>query len=246
MTALPEPISAVSAAVAPVSSLSALAPMGLIRLLQLASPALPIGTFAYSQGLEAAVELKLTVDEASARTFLIGLLSDGLVQLELPIVARLHRSLAEGDAAQAERWSELLLASRETRERRQEEQHLGRALARLLADQGVEGAAAWHGRPNVTHALLFALGGVAFGVPRDALLLGYAFAWAESQVGALSRLVPLGQLAAQRVLASLGELIPDACARAEEIPDAEIGATLPALALASALHETQYSRLFKS
>jgi urease accessory protein len=225
---------------------AALAPLGLIRLLQLASPALPIGTFAYSQGLEAVVELELIVDEASARTFLVGVLSDGLVQLELPILARLHRSLTDGDAARAERWSELLLASRETRERRQEEQHLGRALARLLADQGVSGAQAWHGHAGVTHALLFALGGVAFGVPRDALLLGYAFAWAESQVGALSRLVPLGQLAAQRVLASLAELIPGACERADELPDSELGATLPVLALASALHETKYCRLFKS
>jgi urease accessory protein len=83
-------------------------------------------------------------------------------------------------------------------------------------------------------------------VPRDALLLGYAFSWAENQVGALSRLVPLGQLAAQRVLAALGALVPAACELALTLPDSELGATLPALALASALHETQYTRLFKS
>jgi urease accessory protein len=246
MTALPEPISTVSAAVAPASASESLGPLGLIRLLQLSSPALPIGSFAYSQGLEAAIELGLIHDEASALVFLSGVLSDGLAQLELPILVRLYGALSAGDTSAAERWSELLLASRETRERREEERHLGRALARLLADQGVEGAAAWHARNTVTHAALFALGGVAFGVPRDALLFGYAFSWAENQVGALSRLVPLGQLAAQRVLAALGALIPDICARAFELPDSELGATLPTLAIASALHETQYSRLFKS
>ncbi len=246
MTALPEPISTVFAAIDPASASESLGPGSLIRLLQLASPALPIGSFAYSQGLEAAMELGLIHDEASARDFLTGVLSDGLARLELPLVSRLYRSLSEGDASATERWSELLLASRETHERRQEEQHLGRALARLLADQGVEGAAAWHGRASVTHGALFALGGVAFGVPRAALLHGYAFSWAENQVGALSRLVPLGQLAAQRALAALGALIPEACARADELPDTDLGATLPMLAIASALHETQYSRLFKS
>jgi urease accessory protein len=246
MTVLPALASVVSAASEPVAPVGSLAPHGLIRLLQLASPALPIGAFAYSQGLESAIELGLIHDEVTAREFLAGVLSDGLVRLELPVLSRLQASLLAGDDARAEHWSELLLASRETLERRQEERHLGRALARLLEDQGVEGAQAWHGRSSVTHATLFALGGVAFGVPREALLLGYAFSWAEGQVSALSRLVPLGQLAAQRVLAALGGQIPDACARADELADSDIGATLPALALASALHETQYTRLFKS
>jgi urease accessory protein len=246
MTAVEKHVSAVSASPEPPLAAAGLAPSGLIRLLQLASPALPIGAFAYSQGLEAAIELGFIHDEASAREFLGGVLSDGLVQLELPILSRLHGALLAGDGARAEHWSELLLASRETLERRQEERHLGRALARLLEDQGVEGAQAWHGRSSVTHAALFALGGVAFAVPREALLLGYAFSWAEAQVSALSRLVPLGQLAAQRVLAALGAQIPAACARADELADSDIGATLPALALASALHETQYTRLFKS
>lgn len=226
--------------------MTALGASGLVRLLQLASPALPIGAFAFSQGLEAVVEAGLVRDEASALEFLSGVLGDGLVRLELPVLVRLERAALESDADAALRWSEFLLASRESMERRQEDQHLGRALARLLGDQGVPGAAAWYTRPEVTHAALFALGGVHFGVPREALLLGYAFSWAENQVGALSRLVPLGQLAAQRVLAALGGLIPRACERALELDDMELGATLPGLALASALHETQYTRLFKS
>ena len=58
--------------------------------------------------------------------------------------------------------------------------------------------------------------------------------------------MPLGQLAAQRVLASVGEAVPAAVQRARELPDDALGSTLPGLAIASALHETQYTRLFKS
>jgi urease accessory protein len=218
----------------------------LLRLLQLASPALPIGAFAYSQGLETAIELGFIRDEASAQDFLAGVLRDGLALLELPLLERLYTAFVRDDAAAAERWSWFLVASRETDERREEERHLGRALARLLADQGVAAAAGWHGRDYVTHLALFALAGATFGVPAAALGPAYAFSWAENQVGALSRLLPLGQLSAQRVLSALAALVPAACAHATVVTDAEIGATLPGLALASALHETQYTRLFKS
>jgi urease accessory protein len=224
----------------------ALAGAPLLRLLQLASPALPIGAFAYSQGLEMAIELGFIHDEPSALEFLRGVLEDGLTRLELPLLERLYAAFTCNDEVSAERWSALLLASRETHERREEEQHLGRALARLLTDQGVADAAEWYRRETVTHLALFALAGVRFGVPNNALVPAYAFAWAENQVGALSRLVPLGQLAAQRVLAGLAALVPKACRCAAAIGDSEIGATLPGLALASALHETQYTRLFKS
>ena len=237
---------AVESAPEPASPAVALAPGALLRLLQLASPALPIGSFAYSQGLEMAVELDFLRDEASAREFLGGVLLDGLARLELPLLLRLRSAFACGDTAAAERWSELLLASRETAERRAEEQNLGRALARLLADQGVEDAKPWHRSDVVTHLALFALGGASFGVPASALLPAFAFAWAEAQVGALSRLMPLGQLAAQRVLAALAALVPAAEALALSLADSELGGTLPGLALASALHETQYTRLFKS
>lgn len=219
---------------------------GLLRVLQLASPALPIGAFAYSQGLESAVELGFIHDEASALEFLAGVLIHGLARLELPLLARLQAGFAEHDDASVEGWCWLLLASRETSERRAEEQQLGRALARLLADQGVAEAGAWFRRPNVTHLGMLALAGARFAVPHAALAPAFAFAWAENQVGALARLMPLGQLAAQRVLAALGGLVPSACAGAEALSAADIGATLPGLALASALHETQYTRLFKS
>ncbi|HEX6272115.1 MAG TPA: urease accessory protein UreF [Polyangiaceae bacterium] len=219
---------------------------GLVRLLQLSSPALPVGAFAFSQGLETAVALGWIDGEESSRNWLEGVLDEGLAKLDLPVLARLHRSRLTGDDGSFHRWSEYLLASRESHERRLEDEHLGRALARLLADRGVPGASATQGDIALPHAALFAVAAVDFGIPRAETLLGFAFSWAESQVGALSRLVPLGQLAAQRVLTAVAHAIPNAVARAEALPDSDIGSCLPGLALASALHETQYCRLFKS
>ena len=217
-------------------------PRALTRLLQLSSPALPVGAFAYSQGLESAVALGWIADESSASAWLVGTLHHGIARLDVPVLARLHRAVAAEDSVAFSRWCDLLLASRESRERREEDVEMARALGRLLTDQGV---ARCEGE-DLPFAAAFAQGAVAFDIPLDESLIGFTFSWAEGQVGALCRLGELGQLAAQRVLATVGEVIPSAVSRAKSLPDAEIGACLPGLALGAALHETQYSRLFKS
>jgi urease accessory protein len=218
----------------------------LLRLLQLSSPALPIGAFAFSQGLESAVALGWIRDEASARDWLEGALGEGLARLDLPVLARLYRAYTSGDDVAIRRWANYLLASRESRERRLEDEQLARALARLLSDQGVTVSGLREPDAELPHAAPFALAAVTFSIPLEQTLLGFAFSWAENQVGALARLVPLGQLAAQRVLTAIGAQIPGAVAIATTLSDAELGSCLPGVALASALHETQYCRLFKS
>src|SRR5688572_16976886 len=223
----------------------ALGRASLLRLLQLTSPALPVGAFAFSQGLETAVDLGWITDEASSRVWLEGTLRDGVARVDLPVLARLYAALQTNDDAEFEHWSGYLLASRESRERRLEDEQLGRALLRLLRDQGI--AAPGSFRVEATpFAAMFALGAVRFAIPLSDTLLGFAFSWAEGQVSALSRLVPLGQLSAQRVLTSVGLAIPDAVSFAQSLSDGDIGSCLPGLAIACALHETQYCRLFKS
>jgi urease accessory protein len=227
-------------------SASTLGGVALTRLLQLCSPGLPIGAFAYSQGLEQAVAAGWVGDEESAGDWVLGLLTHAFATLDLPVLARLADAWQDEDLQRVERWSAWLLACRPTRETREEDRQLGAALARTLAALGVPAAAAWADRADVTHATMFALAAVEFDIPNETALLGYAFTWAEALTSAAVRLIPLGQSAGQRVLAAAGAAIPAAVEEALALGDDDIGAVAPGQAIASARHETLYTRLFRS
>ncbi len=220
--------------------------LALVRLLQIVSPALPIGAFAYSQGLEQTVAEGWVTDEAETTDWLLGLLASSFGTLDLPVLARLVRAWRADDRAAVARWSAWLAACRPTRELRAEDRQLGAALARVLETLGIEEARPWTTHLHVTHAAMFALGAARFEVPLGAALAGHAFSWAESITGAAVRVVPLGQSAGQRMLAAAGRAIPAVVSRALELPDDELGAAAPGQAIASARHETLYSRLFRS
>jgi urease accessory protein len=217
-----------------------------LRLLQLASPALPIGAFAYSQGLEAAVTAGLVHDEASADGWIEGLLRGPLAQQDLPIFARLHAAYAAGDHRAAGRWNAFLLATRATTELQMEDRHLGAALARVLATLEVPPSEASEAAGPPTLASQFARGAAAFGVDLRTATETFAFTWAEAQASAAVRLVPLGQTAGVRILARAAAVIPEAVLAALDAADDDLGGAAPGLALLSAAHETQYSRLFRS
>jgi urease accessory protein len=220
--------------------------VALTRLLQIVSPALPIGAFAYSQGLEQAVASGWVTGEVEAGAWLLGLLDSSFATLDLPVLDRLLRAWRDDDQATVERWSGWLLACRPTREMRAEDRQLGAALARTLEALGIGEARRWAARADVTHAAMFALAAATFEIPSTVALVGYAFTWAEALVSAAVRLVPLGQSAGQRVLAGAGDAIPRAVDAGLAIEDDDIGAIAHGQAIASALHETLYARLFRS
>lgn len=224
-----------------------LEPAALLGLMRFVSPSLPIGAYAYSRGLEQAVCSGAVHDEASAADWIVGLLSHVAVRLDGPIFVRLYRAFECGDDVALERWNALLLASRESAELRLEDTQLGAALARLLAAQGLAPrAAALAERGDVCHATAFALAAVSCQVPLTAAVLGFLWSQAEGQTSAAVRLIPLGQTAGQRLLSRITAVLPGCVAEAAALQDAAIGALSPGLALASALHETQYTRLFRS
>lgn len=226
--------------------LSEMQSTALLRLFQLSSAALPIGAFAYSQGLEQAVALGDVKCRDTAANWACGMLARSVFGLDVPVFSRIRRALAEGDELGARRWNDYLFAARGSAELRAEERQVGAALARLLSKEGIGAADVWIKHPRVTLATGFALASVAWSAPLGPAALSYTFAWAEAQVGAATRLIPLGQSDAQRVLARLIEHASAGVEAALSRSDAELGSSTPGQVLLSALHESQYSRLFRS
>ena len=225
---------------------SALPDLAMLRLLQLASPALPIGAFAYSQGLEQATLLGWVKDERSAADWIRGVVTELLPRLDLPVLAESYAAWAAGDLARVQALSAFLHACRESRELCAEDRHLGAALSRVLHGLGVESAQPWIDEPDATFVTLFSLAAVHFGIPLRSAALGFLFTWLENQVAAATRLIPIGHIAAQRILSEVLADLPAAVTRGLSLPTSAAGFLAPGLALASALHETTYSRLFRS
>jgi urease accessory protein len=204
--------------------------MSLVRLLQLASPTLPVGAYSYSQGLEAAVEAGIVKDAASAEGWIADALEYSLGQFEAPLLWRMM---------QGEALNELFLAGRETAELRAETVQMGHSLKRLIEDLGLGSVPL--DEPAYPAAYAFAVQRLQLD-PREALV-SYLWSWLENQVMAAVKAVPLGQTAAQKILLTLAGRLPDVAAQAQSFEPANF---TPGLTMLSALHETQYSRLFRS
>lgn len=220
--------------------------LALLRLLHLASPTLPTGAFTYSQGIEWAVEYGWLKTAADLDGWLRDQLRTTLTGLDLPILARLHAAAMADDDAALTAWTGRLLASRETQELRAEEANRGRALADLLVSLDIPGAS--ERKPLLARAQATGFGYAAarWGIAPRPALLAYAWSWLENLVIAAVKIIPLGQTQGQRTLAHLIEAVPTAVDQALQLDDADIGASSPALAIASSLHEIQYTRLFRS
>jgi len=217
--------------------------------MRLASPSLPVGGFSYSEGVESAVDTGLVGDEASARAWLVDQLALGIGRSDLPVAARALAAWRRGDRDAVASWNAWLATTRETSELRRQSEQMGRSLAQWLRqrdgdDERIDVLAAL--APAPMFAVAFALAAADSGASARAVLASFAAGWAENATQAALKAVPLGQAAAQRILAALSAAIPAAVDRALAMPASELQAFAPMLAILSSQHEEQYSRLFRS
>lgn len=221
--------------------------LALARLLQLASPALPVGAYTYSQGLEWAVETGRVCDEATAREWIGGLLANAVGRFEAPLTASLQRAWMTADAREVERLNSEFLASRESSELRAETLQMGYSLRCLLQDLGsLSLPPACAALQEITFPAGWALAATAWAIDPEHSLTAYLWSWCENQVMAALKAVPLGQTAGQRLLLTFGERVPALALAALDLPEERWSNLAPGFALASSRHETQYARLFRS
>lgn len=245
--------------------LATLSPTARLHLMWLASPALPVGGFSYSEGLEAAVDAGLVTDEHTGAAWLRDQLHLSLARADLAVMAKALPAWMRHDIARITELNQWVTHTRETTELRLQAEQMGRSMVEWLKNRGhvvakddprlaLCGAL----KPAPTWPVAFALA-VAQCLPtassptasvppelvREALL-SFAFGWAENMVQAAIKSVPLGQSAGQRMLQALLDDIPAAVDSAMSLADSERQAFTPMLAILSSQHESQYSRLFRS
>lgn len=230
-------------------------PRTLLQLMWLASPALPVGGFSYSEGLEAAVEAGRVRDEGSAASWLQDQLALTLVRSEWSAVAHAHAAFEHRDEHAVQVVNDWVLHTRESRELRLQTEQMGRSLADWLAQRhGGDARVPWLRAlsPAPTWPVAYALAGVVIKAGLNDLLMAHGFAWAENMVQAAIKCIPLGQSAGQRVLHTLADALAGLAPTVPSMPvdftkaNMAAQAYAPGLAIFSARHEQQYSRLFRS
>lgn len=233
------------------TALTALPAASLLQLIWLASPALPVGGFSYSEGLEVAIESAGVRTEAAAAAWLLEQLQLTQARGDMAVVHAAVQAWRAGDHARVRSLNDWVLHTRETSELRLQTEQMGRSLGDWLRNQHA-------GAPDTlrevavlaalppTYPVAFALAAATTQARPEDVLLAYTFGWAENMVQAAIKSVPLGQNAGQRILAQLAAAIPQAVTQALQVGDDDRQAFSPMLAILSARHETQYSRLFRS
>jgi urease accessory protein len=223
--------------------------IALLALLQLTSPALPVGAYSYSEGLETLVDRNLITNAEQLQLWLTESLTTGSIGIEAAILPRTHRAWVDRDLDQLAYWNNWLSATRESYELQQQNWQMGRSLLKLMRD--LQLPVEWSVLTkalgeNCNFAIAFAISAALSQIDERTTVTGYLYSWASNLVSAGVKLIPLGQTAGQQLLQNLCTPMMAAADRALVLPDEDLFSCNWGLALASMAHETQYSRLFRS
>ncbi len=219
----------------------------LIYLLQLASPALPVGAYSYSEGLEALVDNGVINNQDNLWYWIEQELRYGAIRLEVAIMLRSHQNFCEGDTEALKAWNVWLSAARETEELRQQSWQMGHSLLKLLVDlqPQLQSVASAVGSP-CNYAVVFGIAAAHWQIDSHAAIVGYLHSWAANLISAGVKLIPLGQTAGQQLLLGLRDLLIEVTEEILTLEDDDLSSCGWGLALASMAHQTQYTRLFRS
>lgn len=219
------------------------------RLLQLCSANLPVGGFSFSQGLEYAVEMGWISCQKSTFEWVELNLSESLARTDLAILKRLYQALDNSDFGAFKLANQQLIACRESSELRLADLAMGKALVRLLKQLDSLDSDPYLdllNEPELSFVSMFAISAYLCQLDLISAQSGFCWTYIDNQVAAATKLVPLGQTQAQNLLFDLSAKVDQLIGIANQLDDHEIGGSLPRLAMASAWHETQYTRLFRS
>lgn len=223
-------------------------PISLMYLLQLASPALPVGAYSYSEGLEYLTSTGTISNAQDLQQWIVTELSSGAIRMEAGILIRAYQATSAGDIAQLWHWNAWLSATRETEELRCQSWQMGQSLLRLCQSLEPEFCTLLSGvrADQCNFAIAFAIAAHHWAIACEDALIGYLHSWATNLVNAGVKLIPLGQTAGQQLLINLQSHIAEAIEQILVLADHDLEACSWGLTLASMAHEQQYTRLFRS
>lgn len=219
----------------------------ILYLLQLASPALPVGAYSYSEGIEALIDMGTISDAQSLQHWLEQELRYGAIRLEAAVMVRAYHAVQSENIAALSYWNDWLSAARETEELRLSSWQMGRSLAKLLLQLQPQVAPFVDALEPCNYAIAFGIAAASWKIdPLLSVVLGYLHSWTTNLVTAGVKLIPLGQTAGQQLILNLFPDLMNAATEILSLSDDDLCSCGWGLSLASMVHEIQYTRLFRS